>query len=173
MALTYLHPACFAIAVLLTASGCQQSTNPELDTSEDLYFSSFESDADAAGWSGYGGGWFDQDAPPDGGARSLRVSGGCIVPHFSRRVVAPAVPCSVSLTFWGKNLALGGGVSLRPTDGVGPEIQVSVQETVWTRYRSASRIHCRPGDTLVLDLISGGIIYGAMRVDLLEVRIDE
>jgi hypothetical protein len=173
MALTDLHPVRFAIAFLLAVLGCQQSTGPVIDTSKDLFFSSFESNADSAGWSGYGGWCFDQDAPPNGGSRSLRVAGGCIIPHLTRRLIAPAKPCSLSLIFWGKNLALGGSVSLRRAVGIGPELQVSVQDTAWTRYHSAHSIFSQPGDTFELEMTSGGIVYSAMRIDLIEVRMEE
>jgi hypothetical protein len=107
-----------------------------------------------------------------GGRSSLTVSGGCIAPHAVRYLAAPSVPCSVSLSFWGKNLALGGTVGLRRLHGDGRTIDVSVQETVWTRLAPMRRLACLPGDTLVLELMSGGIVYSAMRVDLLEVVAD-
>ncbi len=161
------------IAVWASGSGCQQSTEPEAEAGAIVFFSSFETDADTVGWRGYGGAGFELDAPAGGGARSLGVSGGCIIPHVARRIPAPALPCSLSLTFWGKNLALGGGISLRNVVRSGPDILVSVQDTTWTLYRADRSIACQPGDTLVLELNSGGIVYSAMRIDLLTVRIKE
>jgi hypothetical protein len=157
----------FSILLAFPGFDCQQSNEPVPDPRV-VYFSSFESDADTAGWSGYGASSFDRDAPPDGGSRSLRVAGGCIVPHASRTLTAPPVPCTLTLEFWGKNLALGGGVGLRRADGVA--IGIGVQDTVWKFYRSAERLTCRPGESLVLEMVSGGIVYSAMRVDLLVVR---
>lgn len=158
------------LLLLVVDLECGHPSEPVRDGSGSLYFSSFESDADTAGWVGYGSHMFNEDAPPGGGGRSLHVAGGCIVPHAQRIVVVKTNTKALSLEFWGKNLALGGGVGLRRSDGFGPEIHVSVQDTVWTRYRASAAIPCRPGDTLILEMMSGGIVYSAMRVDLVEVR---
>lgn len=149
---------------------CSHPGEPARDGAGSIYFSSFESNADSAGWIGHGSYMFDADTPSGGGKRSLRVAGGCIVPHAQRTVKVKEAATTLSVDFWGKNLALGGGVSLRRADGFGPEIHLSVQDTVWKRYRATAAIVCKPGDELILEMMSGGIVYSAMRVDLLEVR---
>ena len=161
------------IVLLLVNYDCSQPGEPIRDMSKSLYFSSFELDSDTAGWTGYSGRTFDADAPSGGGVRSLRIEGGCIIPHAVRTVIVPRKGHLLSLELWGKKIAGGGGVSLRRADRYGPAIQVSVQETVWTKHRSAVELPCEPGDQLVLELASGGIVYGAMRVDLIELRLEE
>ncbi len=156
--------------LILFGFDCSQPGEPLRDGAGSLYFSSFETKSDTVGWSGYGGQMLDMDAPPGGGHRSMHVAGGCIIPHAQTSIVVNRDVQVLSLDFWGKNLAIGGGVGLRRADGSGPTIHISVSDTVWTRYRSTAAISCRAGDTLILEMMSGGIVYSAMRVDLVEVR---
>jgi hypothetical protein len=76
---------------------------------------------------------------------------------------------AVVLQFWGKNLALGGGVQLYKASDRSTRISVQVSDTLWTLYRSSDFLACAANDTLELEMISGGIIYSAMLIDNLEI----
>ena len=58
-----------------------------------LFFTSFESAADTAGWQGVSTSLFKADAPLNGGTQSLFVSGGCIISggRVVRSVLSPDV----------------------------------------------------------------------------------
>lgn len=162
---------CFLIPFFDT--DCRHPAEPPLLKACGLYATSFEMDSDTSGWSGHGGYRFVNDAPPGGGSRSLEVSGGCIVPHAVRSLAVPRSGSTITLTVWGRSVAQGGMVSLGRADGTGTVLQVSVTDTVWTRYEASAAHLDRAGDTLRLEMMSGGIIFGTMRVDLLEVHVSD
>jgi hypothetical protein len=162
--------ACWGLIPLFDLD-CRQWAEPPLLTVNDIFSTSFETDADTMGWSGYGAYRFVADAPPGGGSRSLEVAGGCIVPHGVRSIVAPRDGKKIVFAMWGKLMANGGGASLRWSNAAGDGLHLSVTDTVWTRYEASAPIHVMAGDTLRLELMSGGFVYGAMRVDLLEVLL--
>jgi hypothetical protein len=158
-------------AIPLFDLDCRHPAEPPLLRVDDIFSMSFEADTDTAGWWGYGSCRFVADAPPGGGSRSLEVAGGCIVPHGVRSIVAPRDGKKIVFAMWGKLMANGGGASLRWSNAAGDGLHLSVTDTVWTRYEASASVDCRSGDTLRLELMSGGIVYGAMRVDLLEVLL--
>jgi hypothetical protein len=162
------------ISILLIASslilGCHNSTPTSPSNGNDiLYSNSFESSADTVGWSGYGDFRLYASAPPGGGTRSLRVSGGCIVPHASKRIVVSSSGGTFGLRCWAKNLSLGGGVQLFKSSDPFHGLSIQVSDTTWTALESSGSLACSPTDTLVLTFCSGGIVASAMLVD--EVRI--
>lgn len=152
---------------------CQHPAEPPLVRVYDIFNTSFEADADTTGWWGHGGYRFVADAPPGGGSRSLEVSGGCIVPHAVRSIIVPRDGRKLILSMWGKLVANGGGASLTWSGNEGDGIRISVTDSVWTRYESSALNNAHAGDILRLELMSGGIVYGAMRVDLLEVLVSD
>lgn len=156
--------------VVIFLWGCSHPIEPDSPASDVVYFNSFESPKDTVGWSGYGGRAFVEDTPPNGGKQSMRISGGCIVPHAQTQFDGPTQDCYLTLQCWGKNLALGGGVSLYRLSDCSKSISISVSDTVWTFMRSDGTLFCPAGDRLVIEMMSGGIVYSAMLIDLLEVR---
>ncbi len=134
-----------------------------------VYSNDFESPADTVGWVGYGSMQLRDDVPPGGGRYSLFVSGGCIGPHASFRIMKASGDSRFILRFWGKRLINGGGVGLgfseSPTGGIG----VSVADSTWTHYESQDILYCPADSSLWLTMVSGGFIPGAMLVDNIEV----
>ena len=133
-----------------------------------FYFNSFESSSDTAGWYGISVGDIVEEAPTVGGKYSLEVSGGCVIPHAYYRFIPITEDCSLVLKCWGKNLSNGGSISLY-TENQSGSIHISVSESVWTNYISEDTLHCMPGNTLMLELNSGGIISSAMLIDQIEI----
>ena len=135
-----------------------------------IYSNSFESKADTAGWIGVGSQSFVADAPPGGGVQSVRISGGCIIPTASTTLVLQGQANAVGIECWAKSLAGGGFLQLYRTTDRYEGITIEMTDTVWTFYRSITHLSCSAGDTLELDLNSGGIVYGAMLVDEIKIR---
>jgi len=165
------------LASLLVMGGiaCTHTVAPEEQTvsgdDDLLYSTSFESSQDTVGWPKYGEVSFSEDAPSGGGARSIRISGGCIYPHAELDIRGPARDSYVKIECWGKNLAIGGGLSLSRVDEPTGRISVSVTDSSWTYYRSADSLFCPAGGTLRIEMGAGGIVFSAMLVDLVEVRV--
>ncbi len=149
---------------------CDELITPGSETTgEVVYFTSFEKDADTSGWQGYEYG-FRNEAPPKGGNRSLFVSGGCIVPHGLLNLKPLDHDSRLIIQCWGKNLGIGGGVSLGVDDGFRKKIHISVQNQEWTAYESSDTLFCPAGSKLSLSVGAGGIVSSAMLVDLIEIR---
>ena len=159
--------------VLLLSSisllSCEKYADPEPDYPADsFYFTSFESPADTFGWYGIGTEMRVADAPRVGGAFSVEISGGCIIPHAYYEFAPLSEDCRLKLRCWGKNLSNGGSVTLHLEDHSG-HINISVTEPGWTAYESEDTLFCAAGSTLILELNSGGLLSSAMRVDQLEI----
>lgn len=134
-----------------------------------VYSNGFESPADTVGWAGYGTMQLRDDVPPGGGKHSLFVSGGCIVPHASFRILKASRDSRFVLRFWGKKLINGGGVGLGFSESPAGGIGVNVADSVWTYYESQDIFYCPADSSVWLTLISGGFVPGAILVDNIEV----
>ncbi|MFQ5605299.1 MAG: hypothetical protein ACE5HS_18695 [bacterium] len=149
---------------------CADGQNIMAPDQGSIYFNSFESPADTVGWRGHGSMNIANDAPQSGGKQSLRVSGGCVVPHAE--FVLPAQPDAgyYVLQFWGKDLAIGGGVSLT-IDGLEDfqSIGMQVTQPQWRRYESSQSLFCPPNRRLKIRLMAGGIVASAMLVDQIQI----
>ncbi len=138
-----------------------------------IYFNSFESSLDTVGWQGYGAREFQSEAPPGGGRQSLFVSGGCLAPHAWIEFTTPARETELRLRCWGKKLINGGSVGLYPKDGVPVRgISISIGDSLWRHYQSPDSLVCPANTPVRLEMMSGGIIAGAMLVDVVEVIAD-
>jgi hypothetical protein len=158
-----------SVIAMLIVPGCNHPTYPE-ENGEILYASSFESDSDTAGWHGYGSLQFRSEPAPDGGKRSLHVSGGCIVPHAEIELGPPGQDSRILLSCWGKNLGIGGTVGITMKGQLRKYAPIAVQDTVWTFYESKDTLFAQAGSPLILSVMSGGIVPSAMLLDLIEVR---
>ncbi len=157
--------ALYSVIVLFIA--CKDPTGPDLTGY--VFFNSFESQSDTVGWIGYGGMAFVADAPLNGGKQSVRVAGGCIVPHALFQFNGPPLGGTVVLQCWGKNLAIGGGVSLFRVGNDSKRIWISITDTIWT-FKQSQIFQCQPGDRLAIEMMSGGFAPSSMLIDLLEVK---
>ena len=158
---------------LCAAVACKVAVEPDQDEDDGvIYFNSFESSADTAGWWGYGDAEFQTDTPPEGGNQSLFVTGTCIAPHFCLDLAPAYEERHLILRCWGKDLAIGGGASLEWFDEEHEQyksIHIGISDTVWTTYESKDTLFCPASQTLTLHLGAGGIVYSAILVDLVEV----
>ncbi|MCK4577981.1 MAG: hypothetical protein KAU50_04280 [Candidatus Marinimicrobia bacterium] len=164
------------MALAVVWPGCSAPQEPDSDLTEQsgdiLYAFSFESEEEIDGYITQGMVEFVADAPPDGGSQSISVGGGCIAPHFWLELAPPTENTDMILRCWARNIRLGGGIELtaRDTSGHWCSAWVSVEDTNWVYLQSADTLHYQTGQTLALEIMSGGIIgAGAVQVDLLEV----
>ncbi|MGB2868387.1 MAG: hypothetical protein WBD36_08050 [Bacteroidota bacterium] len=157
-----------AIAIL---AGCKSQISDASTANSDLvYFNSFESQADTAGWFGYGQLALHQGAPPDGGLQSAYISGGCIVPHARIRLTTLPPAGTITLKCWGMNLALGGAIQLSKVNDPQSGLLIAINDTAWTAYQADGSMTYSSLDTLELEMMSGGIVSSAMLVDRIEIR---
>jgi len=146
---------------------CEKDPNPEYQ-SDSFYFNSFESASDTIGWLGISTENIVEDTPQSGGKKSLKISGGCVIPHAYYKIEPLAEDCSFVLKLWGKNLSNGGSVSLYNENKTG-YISISVSESSWTKLVSNDTLHCTTGSSLILEFVSGGFLESSMLVDLIEI----
>lgn len=144
-------------------------TSCEKDYEQLIYFNSFESQSDTAGWKG-GAFDFANDAPENGGGRSLHISGGCIIPHAQYIFNAQDADCHLILSLWGKNLSNGGYVSLYVNKKGGERISIDVNEKRWAFYESPKALFWPANTTLTLDIVSGGFCGSDILIDMIEIK---
>jgi hypothetical protein len=156
---------------LCSLMSCEKFSDSDLDYPEDsFYFNSFESFSDTTGWHGIGTDNFIEDAPETGGKYSVRISGGCVIPHAYYWTGPLSEDCKLVLKCWAKNLSNGGLVGLG-TDKQSAGIYISVSETSWTHYVCEDTLHCTAGSRVRIELISGGFLPSAMLVDQIELSV--
>ena len=163
------RPIFILLFFLFSFLSCEETSGPDSNHPNDsFYFNSFESSSDIAGW--YGGSNINifEEAPQGGGKQSLKVSGGCVIPHAYYKIDSLIEDCSLVLKCWGKNLSNGGSVSLY-TGSHSKIIHISITETSWTNYICEDTLICFEGSNLILELNSGGILSSSMLVDLIEI----
>jgi hypothetical protein len=150
--------------------GCND-LGPEVETgaADILFATSFESAIDTMGWGGNGRVELVSSACPGGGKQSVRVSGGCLVPHAELRKMPIVLAGVYSIRCWGKNLAVGGSVCLYRSIDRYKTIWLSIQDTNWAAYRTDSVLVCLASDTLVATMNAGGRVPSSMLVDSLVV----
>ena len=155
--------------IVLVSSLAITSCEKENNAGQRIYFNSFESQSDTAGWIGYAFN-FANDVPKHGGKKSLSISGGCIIPHAEYIINPQSTDCYLSLKLWGKNLSNGGGVFLYVNKAGYREISFDVSEKDWTMYESKDTLFCPANTSLTLGIISGGIAASSILVDMIEIR---
>lgn len=146
-----------------------QSCEKDFERGEQIYFNSFESNSDIYGWVGYAFN-FSNDAPKNGGKRSLSVSGGCLIPHAQYTISPQNTDCNIIIRFWGKNLSNGGGMALSVNEAGGGHAGFDISDKDWTLYESKDMIFCPANSSLTLELISGGIASSSMLIDKIDIR---
>jgi len=170
-AIIRLSAVILLVAFASVIPSCSSTTCPDQEPGEDIviFATSFEADTDTTGWRLYGHIEVAEDAPPEGGARSMVFSGGCISPHASKALDGAPSNRRYKIRFWAR-LRLGyGSVYLRTGFNAGQQLMVSVTSSEWAEYTSAGSILVRPGETLRIDLASGGLHPGSAQSDLIEV----
>jgi hypothetical protein len=135
-----------------------------------IYYNSFETAADTAGFEGYGFFDFNNEPSPDGGSYSLYVSGGCIWPHVIIKIPEQKTDGYYQLKGWGRDLEIGGMVELHNNWATREKsIYFSVSDSIWTHYTADSILYCPAGQSMTLIMAAGGFAPSAMLVDQVEI----
>lgn len=132
-----------------------------------LYYNSFENPIDSLGWNGDL--IFNSDVPHNGGKKSIFVSGGCIVPHVWVEFGPFGKNELLIIRCWGKNLEVGGNVSLNVSGDRSNSILINIENKEWTFYESSDTLLCPAGSTVSLSISSGGYIPSSMLIDCVEI----
>ena len=158
-----------SVAIIFLISFCSTSTSYETEDeiADLIYSNSFESLKDVINWKGHIE--LKSDTPRNGGKKSIRVLGGCIIPHTYYLFQPIGENCSLIIRFWGKNLMTGGSVNLSDIKNSFREISVSVEDKSWKKYISSDTLVCHSLDTLMLSFNSGGVKPSAMLIDNIEI----
>ncbi len=142
--------------------------------SSTFYYNSFEADSVLTGWNGLSVYDLYDDAPLNGGSKSVYISGGCLYPHAWYIFSPPGRDIGVFIEFFGKNLEIGGTVELAVGSGyAGDALEIVVMDSTWHYYDSDTTLLWPADSTLTLMLNSGGYEPSAMLIDCLKlVEID-
>lgn len=136
-----------------------------------IYRNSFESPGDTAGWYGYAAMELIENAPRHGGMYSLRVSGGCPVPHAKIDLEPAVYDREFILQAWGKAVEGTGGVRLSSNFySMGESVGFPVRRSQWTFYESEDTLFVAAGDTMSIHVSAGGIAPAEILVDLITIR---
>jgi len=133
-----------------------------------IYSNSFESAQDTVGLQKNGAIDFNSDVPISGGTLSLFVSGGCIWPHTQVEIGPFENDGFYKIKCWGKNLQVGGSISMDVEGDILNGAIIIVNEAAWTYYESPI-LFCPAGKKIVFSMNAGGIVQSAMLVDNLEI----
>ena len=139
-----------------------------------VYFNSFESDADTSGWVLRSGCQLVADVPPGGGSKALRVSGTDHIPHAYVDIGPFDRDGLYIIGFWAKESICPGHVQFGVSVPESRWITVDTEE--WVEYVSSDTLFCPAGQELVIGLTGCFSFYdpgGPLFVDLLVVsRVD-
>lgn len=137
-----------------------------------VYFNSFESEADMRGWDTPGHYELVDDVPPVGGSRAILITGIDIVPHAYYHIGPFDEDGRYIIGCWAKAVETG-SVLLRIS--VFEMIWFGVEGPEWTQYVSSDTLYCPAGQKITIGLTAGfGPTHSEeLFVDLLEVsRVD-
>jgi hypothetical protein len=136
-----------------------------------FYRNSFEVPDDTAGWYGYAAIEIVEQASRWGSRYSLRVSGGCPVPHAKFDFEPASHDRQFILQGWGKAEEGTGGVTLSSrVSSTARSIGFSVNRKQWTFYQSVDTLSVAAGDTMSIQVSAGGIVPATILVDLIAIR---
>lgn len=140
-----------------------------------IYFNSFESDEDTAGWH-FIPEMFVNDPAPKCGTKSLYIGGGCLQPTAWLTLPFRPNDGHYSIGCWGKidtTYYVGaGGIVLTTSEPVGerPEIDIIVETEDWIYYESEDSLFCTSNNSLRIEIYCGGYIPVYMLIDCLKVE---
>jgi len=161
----------FFFSIIFLFYSCSALTSPEVDY--DL-LKSFETEADLVNWEGLHPSMLKEDAPPNGGSKSLHIGGGCVIPTGRYVIMEISKVGFYKLSFWGKfGNGTGGGVHLTLSDssfGEAGNIGRRCLGEEWTYYETEETLYLPPGKLLCIQILAGGIAGGSIYVDNIGIR---
>jgi hypothetical protein len=158
--------AVFKISILFILFSINLSCEKDKIGTDYIYYSSFEKETDLTGW--VGSYQLQNNAPPGGRLQSMYISGGCVVPHVSFELGPFPEDLNLSVECWGKNLDLGGNVTLT-TEDYNSFVYLSIEDESWKHYTTDSVLFCPAGKKLQVELSSGGFVPSSMLIDRIKI----
>ncbi len=152
----------FLLLSLLNFLACEGTVSPIHNI---VYYNSFEDVSDLKGWEGLSADGLVDDTAPTGGAHSIRVSGGCIIPTSKLTLAARDENLTVRVTCLAKAEFFSGVVTMFTGKDYEDEIFISIMDTVWRQYQSDKKMFWPANTTLSICINSGGFMGGSMLVD--------
>ncbi len=128
-----------------------------------IFHSSFENQNDLAKWPALTPDMLADEGAPGSGHHALRIGGGCPQPAASLEI--PVLrSAKVRMRFDARlTEGTGGGIDLRQK-GSHDAAHVTIDSHSWTHYVSES-VMVDAGDTLVVEIYIGGIVFNEMLLD--------
>lgn len=148
---------------------CDSIFGPRNNDDSVVFRSSFETKASVEIWNGYGIRRSDEPCP-GGRAHSAHVSGGCVSPHASLDLPQSNRDRYLTISFWAKLLVHEGHVEFSVVD-LSPNKWITINDTTWTYYQTSLPLFCPANHIPRIQMSSGGLVYGAMLVDLMVVEV--
>ena len=109
------------------------------------------------------------EASPNGGTKSVRISGGCNMPTSTYTLSPTGENNFILVQCYGKNLGWGGDIVLCLGEDYVNEPSILVKDTSWTLYKSENTFYWPAGSSLTICLNSGGYVASAMLIDELKI----
>jgi hypothetical protein len=145
------------------------------DGAKTWYFNSFEYAADTAGWLGPPGALFMDDPAPKCGDQSVYVVGSCNYPRARLIFPMDSTAGLYALSCWAKcPPSHSAGISLSISEPVDwfsrRKIWVRADSEEWTFLETDKPLYCPPEDSLMLELLVGGIRGGGLYLDCVKIE---
>jgi len=156
------------LLLVATLPSCDSVFGPSNKDSSVVFRSSFETEESFEVWNGYAITQYDEPCP-SGGMHSAQVSGGCIIPHAYIYLPASNRDRYLSISFWARLLGNGGSVDFSIIDTASSQ-SFAINDTTWTLFQTNEALFCPANHIPRIQMLSGGIVYGAMLVDLMVVE---
>ncbi len=159
----------FSFSLMLVS--CSDLIGPDTGN---IFFKSFEVEADVIDWDGLNLEMLVSDAPPDAGAKSLLINGGCVMPTMGYDIPKTMTSGHYKISFWAKHGGGSGGtVYLTNNDPATSEenrIGVTPDKDEWFKYESEESFYLEEGKLLRIEIFAGGIVDGGLYLDNIKVE---
>jgi hypothetical protein len=134
-----------------------------------IYYNSFESEKDTAGWYDVTPEMFVNDAAPGRGVKSLLFGGGCIMPTVSISIdIKEAGKYSMSL--WEKTADVGGKLYLTiESNDTSVTESYSLDSKDW-KYLELDNLYFTADSKIIMDFFAGGRVVATANIDELKIE---
>ncbi len=160
----------FIFILLIVVIACEDPVN-QTSPIYTVYYNSFEENTDTANIEGITLENFVFDAPPLGGYRSLRVSGGDTRPTVSFTFENMNKEAYYKVKLWGKILDSNqtAQVEFINSDSSTVRTLFNINERYWSPYRNDTLFYVKPNEKFRINVNVGGIIPASVLIDRFEI----
>lgn len=102
----------------------------------------------------------------------LTINGGCIAPHFQLHLGPYEIDKDINIKMSAKHLPpCGGAVFINALGSSANSLVLNIDQEEWTEIQNAEPYPLESGETLVIEVVSGGIIGCSSQLD--EITVTE